>query len=335
MTKSLEAGGPFFDDLEIGEVFTAPALTLTDGLAAAHRAVVGGRLPLALDTRLSTAVTGRAAPFAPPTLVWDVAIGQSSVVTQRVIANLFYRGLRFRKAPAIGDTLTTTTRIVGLRPLAPKPDRPPRGLAVLHIRTSDQHDDTVLDFHRCAMLPARQAISGPARGDSDIPEAGFSLAELDAATASWTLEPLRRSNPEHDFASLRSGGTIAMAGGEVVSSAPELARLTLNIAAVHHDRTATPGGRRLVYGGHTIDLAAAQLSRALPALATIVAWHGCDHLAPVHEGDTLFSDIAVERLEPRGGGGGFVHLRSKVAAVEGDGGARRDVLDWRLVALLP
>lgn len=334
MTGSLGGGGPFFDNLEIGDVFNAPALTLTDGLVAAHRAVVGGRLPLALDARLSTAVTGRPAPLALPAVVWDVAIGQSTVVTQRVIANLFYRGFRFLKAPAIGDTLTTTTEIVGLRALAPKPDRPPRGLAVLRIRTADQHGDAVLDFHRCAMLPAHQATAGAARGLIDIPEAGFSLAELDAATASWTLEPLRRSNPGGDFADLRAGSTIAVTGGEVVSSAPELARLTLNIAAVHHDRTATPDGRRLVYGGHCIDLAAAQLCRAFPALATIVAWHGCDHLAPVREGDTLFSEVVVDRLEPRLAGGGFAHLRCRVAAVDGSG-QRRDVLDWRPVALLP
>jgi acyl dehydratase len=296
--------------------------------------MVGGRLALALDAQLNTAVTGRSAPLAPPALVWDVAIGQSTVVTQRVIANLFYRGFRFLNAPAIGDTLTTTTTVVGLRPLTPKPDRPPRGLAVLHIHTLDQNGDPVLDFHRCVMLPAHAQISDTARGLVDIPEARFSLAELDAATASWALAPLLRSDRDGCLRSLQAGITIGVIGGDVVSSAPELARLTLNIAAVHHDRTAGPGGRRLVYGGHTVDLALAQLSRAFPTLATIVAWHGCDHLAPVHEGDTLVSEIAVQRLEPRAAGGGFVHFRCKVAEVGGDG-ERRDVLDWRPVALLP
>ena len=51
----------------------------------------------------------------------------------------------------------------------------------------------------------------------------------------------------------------------MVSSAPELARLTLNIAMVHHDAAASAGGR-LVYGGHTIGIAAAQATRALPNL---------------------------------------------------------------------
>ena len=35
-------------------------------------------------------------------------------------------------------------------------------------------------------------------------------------------------------------------------------------------------------------------------LVTIVAWHGCDHLAPVREGDTLRSTIELERAESPG-----------------------------------
>ena len=80
-------------------------------------------------------------------------------------------------------------------------------------------------------------------------------------------------------------------------------------------------GGRLVYGGHTIGLAAAQATRALPNLVTIVAWHGCNHLAPVRERDTLRSTLELERAEPLAGGGGLVHLRSRVRADQG--GSRR------------
>ncbi|MBB0991685.1 hypothetical protein G6009_09520, partial [Dietzia sp. SLG510A3-30A2] len=94
----VEIGGPYFDQLEVGQVVdTAPAVTLTDGLAAAHQAVLGDRLRLPLDRHLSHAVTGVA--VAHPGLVTDIAIGQSTVVTHRVKANLFYRGLRLLTAP--------------------------------------------------------------------------------------------------------------------------------------------------------------------------------------------------------------------------------------------
>src|SRR5271170_3363775 len=97
--------GPYFDELSVGQRFTgAPAITLTDGLAAAHQAITGDRLALALDHELCRAVTG-GEPLAPPGLVWDVAIGQSTVVTQHVKANLYYRGLAFRRMARTGDTL--------------------------------------------------------------------------------------------------------------------------------------------------------------------------------------------------------------------------------------
>jgi acyl dehydratase len=123
-------------------------------------------------------------------------------------------------------------------------------------------------------------------------------------------------------------------GGDVVSSAPELARLTLNVAIVHHDASAGEG-RRLVYGGHAIGLALAQAARTLPSLVTVAAWHGCDHLGPVHEGDTLRSTISVERVDPLPGAGGLVHLRSQVRAeAPMTEPAPRDVLDWRYIVVV-
>jgi acyl dehydratase len=323
------AAGPFFEDLSIGDVFAAaPALTLTEGRAAVHQAIVGDRLRLPLDARLSRRVTGAERPLAHPAFVWDVAIGQSTVVTQRVVANLFYRGLEFRRAPLIGDTLHTTTTVVALRQNSPRPHRPATGLAALRVTTLDQQGRPVLDFWRCAMLPMRDA--GPGTGHRDELDAvgsagdGAAGAGLGAAVGGWRLDEFRAAVPGGHADLLTPGASIVVGGGDVVSSAPELARLTLNVAAVHHDDA---GGERLVYGGHTIGIALAQACRAFPDLVTVVGWHGCDHLGPVREGDTLSSTVSVERVEPRSGGGAFAHLRSVVEA------RGRPVLDWRYVAV--
>ena len=107
---------PWFEDLQVGTVFdAAPALTLTEGHAALHQAIAGDRLRLALDRTLGEAVLGAGPPLAHPALVWDVAIGQSTVATGRVIANLFYRGLLLRRPVRLGDTLRTTTEVVARR----------------------------------------------------------------------------------------------------------------------------------------------------------------------------------------------------------------------------
>ncbi len=325
------AEGPFFDDLAVGQEFTdAPAVTLTGGLAAAHQAILGDRLALALDHELCRAVTG-GGPLAPPALVWDISIGQSTVVTRHVRANLFYRGLAFRRAPVLGDTLHTRTRVAGLRQNRPRPGRAATGLAALRIMTTDQEDRPVLDFWRCAMLPLRNQDADTLHAD-DLDRIGQGAAPPDfrLAAGGWRLDRFARRTAGPRPAELVRGQRFTVGSGDVVSSAPELARLTLNVAAVHHDAAAA-GGQRLVYGGHTIGLALAQAARVLPSLVTVAGWHSCEHLAPVHEGDTLRSVVDVERVDPLPGAGGLVHLRSLVRA---DGEPDRDVLDWRYVAVL-
>src|SRR5271163_2055375 len=166
-------GGPFFEDLQVGLVAdSAPALTLTEGVAAAHGAIVGDRMRLALDAELSRRVLGSA--LAHPALVWDVANGQSTLFTQRVIANLFYRGFMFRRAPSIGDTLYTTTEVVGLRQNRPRSGRAATGLAALRVRTVDQKGRDVLDYTRCAMLPLRNP-EGQTGHNADLEKIGVQL----------------------------------------------------------------------------------------------------------------------------------------------------------------
>jgi acyl dehydratase len=325
---------PYFEDLAVGQASTeAPALTLTEGHAALHQAILGDRLRLALDAELAARVTGTGATIAHPGLVCDVAIGQSTLLTRRVIGNLFYRGLVLHRMPVIGDTLSTATEVVALRQNSARPGRAATGLAALRVRTTDQEGRPVLDFHRCAMLPLGDPRGETGHADDlDLVGASPAPADLGAAVAGWRLDEYRRSVPGPFAEDLRPGESWALEGGDVVSSAPELARLSLNVAFAHHDAGATGSGRRLVYGGHTIGIAAAQLTRAIPSLVTIVAWHSCDHLGPVFEGDTLHSEVELERVEPLPAGGGLAHLRSRLGAERSDGPAK--VLDWRLVGVM-
>lgn len=324
--------GPYFEDLGQGDVFDdAPPVTLTEGAAAAHRMILGERLRLSLDAGLSRNVTGRDRPLASPALVWDMAIGQSTVVTQHVRANLWYRGLAFHRLPSIGDTLSTRVEVVGLRQNRARPDRPPTGLVALSIRTCDQEDRTVLEFARCAMVLLRDADVRTQHQDDVAAVTGAGKDMLGDAAAGWRLDRFARGLPGALRRPLSSGTVWHVANGDVVSSAPELARLSLNLARTHHDDA---GGRRLVYGGHTIGLALSQVVRAVPELVTVLAWDSCDHLGPVHEGDTLTSTITIEQLTPRPAGGRWARLRSQVAARSGPGAPLRQVLDWRLVGLL-
>ena len=199
-TPTAHARGPWFDELRSGQVFdSAPAVTLTSGGAALHQAIVGDRLPLATDHELGRRLGGRG-PLAHPAYVWDTSIGQSTQATHFVRANLFYRGLVFRRLPALGDTLSTTTTVVGLKQNTPREGKPLTGLAALRITTVDQDGAPVLDFHRCAMLPSPPAPRPPttpttSRRSARRPTSGSACSRASMSAPSRSAPPRLRSGP--------------------------------------------------------------------------------------------------------------------------------------------
>ena len=247
-------------------------------------------------------MTGRDQALAHPNLVCDVAIGQSTGPTQRVLGNLFYRGLvllrpvshrrhaahanRGRRAeaePAAGgrhreraggaaDPDGEPARRAGARLLALPDDpaaRPERPRPVTPTAST--------------RFPTSSTPSGSRRA---IP------GELEARRASATRVPGAH------FADLELGTTFEVEGRETVTRG---ARAGAAHAQPRRWRTPTPAasahGRRLVYGGHTISVAAAQATRAIPQSGRRSSpGDGCDHLAPVFEGDVL-----RDRAQRRGG----------------------------------
>lgn len=320
-----DVGPPYFDDLSVGDVFRAPGMTVGEGAAALHQATVGDRLRLSLDAPLYEAVTGTPGLLAHPALVCDIAIGQSTPPSGRVLGNLFYRGLAARPV-AVGTTLRTRTEVVALKSASRG-----RGIAALRVTTTDAHGNAVLDFWRCPLLPSRDEDAS--ERTADLAAVGHAVDVGPLVPSTWNLQPLREEPLGPLFADLQPQ-TYRVEAGETITSAPELARLSLNTAFTHTDGTKSAHGRRLVYGGHVIGIAAAHLTRVLPDLATILAWHSCDHLGPAFEGDVLRTTIALEKLEPLADGG-LVHFRARTSAQAADEPEPRDVLDWSAVGLLP
>jgi acyl dehydratase len=110
--------------------------------------------------------------------------------------------------------------------------------------------------------------------------------------------------------------------------------MTLNIAYAHTDASKSYLGKRLVYGGHTISLALAQITRAIPNVITVLAWSGCDHTGPVIEDDLIRTEFEVTAIEepPAGGKLLTLHANAYAARPGGDTGELEEskVLDWKL-----
>jgi acyl dehydratase len=318
--------GPYFDDFRSGETLPpAPPITIGVGETALYQAIVGDPYALALSRPLVHAVTGDPRPIVNPALALHFSIGQSTVATRRVVANLFYRGVILRRPVRVGETLSTTVQVRGLKETSRKPDRPPRGMALLGIHTISDTGDVIADYERCALVPLRDpAPTGHADdlGATDRPLEFADYAPF--APIEWNLRPLGaptdwqldevRDDPMRDS----------------VTDAPALVRLTQNQAAVHRDARLGQQGRRLVYGGHTIGLAQASLARLVPSLAHVIGWHSCDHVGPVFEDDVLSFSSRLTATQPLGDGR-LLAFRVLVHAEREGLDAPAQVLDWQPV----
>jgi len=339
--KEILIDGPYFEDFTVGEFLEeAPSITLTDGHATMHQMLFGDRSRLPLDHHLTHEVTGSDRPIANGIMAMGFGIGQTTYATQNVMGNLFYRGLVLKKPVYIGDTLSTTTQIVALRQNKAKGGRPSTGMVGLEITTTNQKGEEILRFWRCPMVPCRdpKVQTGHADDLDVIPSEISTEALINAVPTTWDLDAFRKRFNGIHFEQVDTDVLFKIKARDTVTSAPELTRITLNLAMTHTDAGASVYGKRLVYGGHTISIAAAQLLRALPNTLSILAWRHCNHVAPVFEDDILRSEITVLKKTPLASGGGLVDLQINVWADRGDNapkpGKNDHVLDWGLVIFM-
>tara|TARA_Y100000590_G_scaffold455613_1_gene604605 strand:- start:800 stop:1777 length:978 start_codon:yes stop_codon:yes gene_type:complete len=317
--------GPYYDDMAPGMVFPSPPPVHVDsGMAATYQSIAGEALPLVLDTRISNAVTGLSDRLISPGLLLHLSIGASTVATKKVIANLFYRNVRILRPVILGETLVTTTQVMAMRDSAPKENRSNRGKVLLKI-TTEANGEPILDYYRCPLIRLRnENLPGYQDNLGETPELDLDTFKR-KDYESWDLQHLDKEN---DIDLLE---VIHDPLKDVVEQALGLVRLTQNVAAVHRDANASPYPQRLVYGGHTVALAQASLSRMFPGTATILGWHRCDHTGPVFEEDLLSFEHRVIQEEQYGTG--------RIRAIQVRVYAHRkneepkEVLDWIPITL--
>jgi len=329
--------GPYFEDFSREQTFAAPAVTVHQGHAALYQALMGDRMRLPLDYQLCAAVTGDTRGLVHPLLVINLVNGQTTYASQHVKGNLFYRGLLHQQPVFIGDTLTTSTRVVGLKQNQSKPGRAATGMVALEMETLNQDGACVMKYWRCPMIPCRNTDADTGHNDSFewMPEALTSAILAAAVPATWRVAAMDAAAYAVPAPNLKVGDHVMIQGQDTITCAPELVRMTGNIAFAHTDASRSYLGKRLVYGGHTISLALSQVTRAMPNIVSLIGWQGCDHLGPVLEEDIIRSEFEVTSVTPHEVGGALYELHIKTFAKrQADTGGDYEetaVLDWRLV----
>ena len=321
----MDNDGPYYDDFEAGMTIPPlPAVTVTEADNVAYRRITGDQHFASADRGAYQGISGSAKALVNPGLVMQFAIGQTTNATRKAIANLYYRSVRILRPVEVGETITTTTNVLGLSDAKPK-DGQHRGKVWLGIETSTDNGP-VVQYERCALVACR---SGSPGHSSEIPGPSdpAPLEDLATLVPDWDLSGLAATSWE-------IGVSKADAMRDHVDLAPSLARMTFNQAFVHRDASASIYGKRLVYGGHVQGLAQASLSRLLPGIATIVAWDGCDHVGPAFEGDLLEFRHELKEIFPLKRGR-LMRFEIRGATVDEQGSVGSDILVWTPIVFAP
>ena len=165
MAKS--SSGNFFEDFSVGQDLRHPTpRTLTEGDRALYTALYGPRFALTSSDDFARASGLPRAPL-DELAVFHVVFGKTvPEISLNAIANLGYAEGRFLAPCYPGDTLSATSRVIGLR----QTSNGRAGVVWVRTRGENQRGEAVLDYVRWVMVAKRDAAS-PAP-DPVVPEAG-------------------------------------------------------------------------------------------------------------------------------------------------------------------
>lgn len=309
--------GRFFEDYTVGETIQhAVPRTVSGGERALYHALYPARHALYSSDEFARDSGLPASPL-DDLAAFHVVFGKTVPdVSLNALANLGYAEGRFLKPVYTGDTLRTTSQVIGLK----QNSNGKSGVVWVHSKGFNQHDDVVIDYKRWVMvrkqnldaaapetvIPDLAAVIDPA--DLAIPE-GLNFSSYDFALA----------GEAHRAADYAIGEKINHVDGVTIEEAEHMiaTRLWQNTAKVHFDTSARPDGTRLIYGGHVISMARALSFNGLANAQMIAGINAGAHANPCLSGDTIraWSEV-LDKAETSAKG--VTAIRLRLVATKGD-----------------
>ncbi len=344
-TASKTDSGNFFEDFTLGQVIEhATPRTVTEG----DRALYGALYPtrFAVPSSAAFAASVGLDPHPVEELIgFHIAFGKTVPdVSLNAVANLGYAECRFHRPVVPGDTLRTSSEVIGLK----QNSNGKTGVVYVRSTARNQRGEVAIDWARWVMVrkhditaPAAEAVVPElapvvAADDLVIPE-GLDFTDYDVAAAG---EP-------HRYDDYVVGERIDHVDGVTLTDAEHMmaTRLWQNTAKVHFNVEARPDGARLVYGGHVISMARALSFNGLANAQLIAAINGGAHTAPAFAGDTVYAwSEVLDKAETAAPGVGALRLRlvatkgrDESMTLKGEDGKYADgvLLDLDYWALVP
>lgn len=292
--------GNFLEDFRIGSVLRHKVgKTVNEGLLNAFTEFSMTTNPLHKNRRYAQ-LYGYRDLILPPGLVMAVVFSQSvEDVSENARANLEYIDMRFGVPVYVGDTIESTSVVLGVTPSSRD-----KSLGVVHVQTTgrNQHDEVVLTYERKVQVWKNDADAEVVKAATEVPPVACALRlpAYDPASPYRTLAHL--SNADTYFEDFTAGDVIEHSRGRTMTSEHiALTAMLDNTSQVHcnqHMIDQNPerfvGGQLIIFGGIPFQLC---LGLSCPdvadnSLGDIVYTTG-RHTAPLFAGDTVFASTEI------------------------------------------
>ena len=284
---SKTSAGNFFEDYAVGQVLThAVPRTISGGERAAYTSLYPTRFALYSSDEFARACGLPQSPIED-LAAFHIVFGKSVPdVSLNAVANLGYAEGQFLLPVYAGDTLTTTSEVIGVK----QNSNGKTGVVWVRSTGRNQRGDAVLEYVRWVMVRKRD-VNAPAP-ETVIPDlkAGLSVDDLVIpAGLDFSNYDFELAGEAHRWGDYEVGEKIDHVDGATISEAEHMiaTRLWQNTAKVHFDATNRPDGKRLIYGGHVISMARALSFNGLANAQMIVGINAGAHANPCFAGDTI------------------------------------------------
>ncbi len=334
--------GRFFEDYSVGDVINhAVPRTLSGGERAMYHALYPARGAIHSSDEFARACGLPASPM-DDLITFHTVFGKTVPdVSLNAVANLGYAEGRWVKPAYAGDTITSSSEVIGVK----QNSNGKTGIVWVRTTGRNQHGDVLMEYVRWVMVRRRADGDAPAAVVPELAKAVDAADLMIPEGLDFSAYDFEQAGEPHRWGDYAVGEIIDHVDGVTIEEAEHMlaTRLWQNTAKVHFDATNRADGKRLIYGGHVISLARALSFNGLANAQMIVALNGGAHANPCFAGDTIraWTEI-LDKADVDAPGVGAVRLRlvatkGKAGELRGDDGKYLSdvLLDLDYWALMP
>ena len=290
--------GRFFEDFVLNEVIQhATPRTITAGDCSLYLALYGSRNPLHCSEPFAQSLGYKTMPV-DDLLAFHIAFGKTVPdISVNAVANLGYADVRFLQPVFVGDTLSTSSQVIGLK----QNSSGINGIVWVRSTCTNQRKEPVLSWVRWVMV--HKGNINASAPTTTIPELLNFVAPKNLSVPSYFSTKnfdATSTGGKYFWEDYQVGERLNHTSSMLINDSDhsQATRLYQNNAKLHFNTplSAVLGNtyvKPLVYGGIIISLCRALSFEGLENAVSILAINAGTHANPSFAGDTIYTYTEV------------------------------------------